>query len=129
MMMSADYAIAARGQFKIGFNETAIGITMPLAGQDIARARLTPAHFNLCLLLAEIQDPEGALHAGFLNQLVDADELMNEAKQRAETYSKFDMNVFKQSKLSMHAKLLEDIERNIRRDHEINLATPIVKPE
>lgn len=45
LLLSADYRIGTAGEFKIGLNEVAIGLTMPRFGVEIARpagARLFP---------------------------------------------------------------------------------------
>ena len=43
LIMSSDHRIAAEGDYRIGMNEVAIGLTVPRFAIEIARQRLTPA--------------------------------------------------------------------------------------
>ena len=65
MMLSADYVIGSRGDFKIAANEVAIGMTMPRMAAAMLRHRLNPAAFQRAVTLAEYFDVESALSAGF----------------------------------------------------------------
>ena len=46
ILASVDYRIGVEGDFKIGLNEVAIGMTMPWFGVEISRARLAPTHLD-----------------------------------------------------------------------------------
>ena len=70
ILLSVDYRIGIQGSFKLGLNEVAIGMTMHHAGIEIARHRLTPAHFYRSVVNAEIFSPAGAVEAGFLDEVV-----------------------------------------------------------
>ena len=61
MLLSADYRIGTAGNFKLGLNEVAIGMTMPYFGVELARARLDPAHFELSVSCAHLYDADGAV--------------------------------------------------------------------
>ena len=58
-----DVRIGAAGDFKIGLNEVAIGMGLPIFAIELARYRLTPAGFNAALL-GEVFDPEDAVGGG-----------------------------------------------------------------
>ncbi len=45
LLCSGDVNVGAAGDFRIGANETALGIVMPEFGMEITRQRLTPAAF------------------------------------------------------------------------------------
>ena len=80
LMLSADYVIGSRGDFKIAANEVAIGMTMPRVAAATLRNRLVPAAFQRAVTLSEYFDPESALQAGFFDELVDPAELMSRAE-------------------------------------------------
>src|SRR5262249_57494797 len=65
-----DYGVGPAGEYRIGANEVAIGITMPFFGIEICRQRLAPAHFHRAVINAEIYRPEDAVVAGFLDRVV-----------------------------------------------------------
>jgi enoyl-CoA hydratase len=54
LLLSADYRIGVEGNFKIGLNEVAIGMSMHDAGVELARGRLAPVFFNRSVILAEM---------------------------------------------------------------------------
>ena len=84
LLLSADYRIGAAGPFKIQANETAIGMTLPLAAYEICRQRLTPAHLHRALALAEIYTPDkSAIDAGWLDHIVPADDVVAVARAKA----------------------------------------------
>ena len=84
LLLSGDYRLGTSGAFRIGANEVAIGLTMPLAAVEICRARLSPSHFNRSVINAEMYDPAGAVEAGFLDDhdiKRPSDELLGSSAQ------------------------------------------------
>ena len=53
LMLSADYIIGTRGDFRISANEVAIGMTMPRVAAAVLRNRLTPAAFQRAVTLGD----------------------------------------------------------------------------
>lgn len=49
LLLSGDYVLGARGNFKIAANEVAIGLTMPYSPVAICGRRLGPAHLHRAL--------------------------------------------------------------------------------
>lgn len=84
LVLSGDYRLGARGPFKLQANEVAIGMTLPRAAIAICRQRIAPQHLDRVTLLSEAYDPEGAVAAGFLDRVVDAEALLPEALAIAE---------------------------------------------
>jgi enoyl-CoA hydratase len=82
LLLAADVRIGASGDFKIGLNEVAIGMGLPIFAVELARYRLTPAGFNAALL-GDVFGPEGALTAGYLDRVAPADEVVAEASATA----------------------------------------------
>lgn len=109
LVLAADYRIGADGPYKIGANEVAIGITMPHFAIEICRQRLTPAHFHRAVTFSEIFTPVDAVTAGFLDRVVSASELENEAQKVATSLSKLDRAVFAASKLRVEEPTLKAI--------------------
>ena len=61
LLVAADLRIGATGDFKIGFNEVAIGMTTPVFLMELARDRLSKRHFLRATVQAEIYAPETAV--------------------------------------------------------------------
>jgi len=83
LLLAADLRIGIKGDFKIGLNEVRIGLTVPYFGIAIARHRLARPYFDRCTITGVVLDPEEARTAGFLDRLVDADELEGTAREAA----------------------------------------------
>ena len=84
-LLSADYRIGTEGEFKLGLNEVAIGMTLPYFGVELARARLDPAHFELSVSCAYLYDAVGAVEAGYLDESVGVDQIISRALSALDT--------------------------------------------
>jgi len=116
LLLSADYRIGAAGPFRIGANEVAIGLTMPLAAVEICRARLAPAHFNRSVVNAEMYGPAGAVEAGFLDRVVDEADLVAAAQEAARALATLDMTAHAATKLRARAQALSAIRSAVEED-------------
>jgi enoyl-CoA hydratase len=91
LIMSCDHRIAAEGNYRIGMNEVAIGLTVPRFAIEIARQRLTPAYFSRVVMTSEMFAPAEAVTAGFFDRVVPANELERGAEQAAQALSTLNM--------------------------------------
>ena len=107
LVMCADHRVGTAGAFKLTVNEVAIGLTMPRAGVEICRQRLTPAHFSSAVLLAHVYTPETAIEAGFLDRVVPAAELHGTVGALAAEAAKLDMRAHAATKLRARGPVLE----------------------
>jgi enoyl-CoA hydratase len=116
LLLSADFRIGAAGSFKIGANEVAIGLTMPHFAIELCRHRLTPAHFQRAVIQAEIFAPEGAAAAGFLDEVVAADDVLRAANAKAAQLAKLNMPAHAATKLRVREHLLKSLRQSIDAD-------------
>ena len=65
--LACDTRIAQDKPSKIGLNETAIGMTLPVWAVELAMARLSKRATTRALIQAEVYDPAGALAAGYVD--------------------------------------------------------------
>lgn len=121
LLLSADYRIGVDGEFKIGLNEVAIGMTMHNAGVELARGRLSPVYFNRSVINAEIFNPEGALEAGFLDLVVKPKKLEKTIEKVAKAMSSLDMKAHRQTKLKARSGLLQVLQESIESDKKSTL--------
>jgi enoyl-CoA hydratase len=91
LIMSSDHRIAAEGDYRIGMNEVAIGLTVPRFAIEVARQRLTPAYFSRAVMTGEMFLPQEAVNAGFFDRLVPADRLEATAEETALALSKLNL--------------------------------------
>ena len=116
MMLSTDYIIGSRGDFRISANEVAIGLTMPRAAALTLRHRLTPAAFQRAVNLAEYFEVDAALDAGFFDELVEPADLLARAETCANEFIKLDPIAHKASKRRIRAATIRKIRRGIPLD-------------
>jgi enoyl-CoA hydratase len=82
LLLAADHRLGAAGDWKIGLNEVAIGMALPVWAVELARYRMPAGQFDR-ILLGETGGPEEAVTAGFLDRVVAADDLLAEATASA----------------------------------------------
>lgn len=116
LMLSADYVIGSRGDFKISANEVAIGLTMPRVAAAMLHHRLNPAAFQRAVTLSEYFDVDSALRAGFFDILVDPPDLMPRAEAFAGKFGELDLRAHAASKRRIRAALVRRIRLSIPLD-------------
>lgn len=116
VLLSADYRIGAEGAFSIGLNEVQIGMTMHNVGILLAQDRLTKPAFQRSVVCAEMFNPQGALAAGFLDQVVPAEQLMTSALEVAQRFKKLNPAAHAATKLKVRRALLEALDAGIEAD-------------
>ncbi len=118
LCLSADYRIGISGDYKLGLNEVAIGMTLPWFGLELARARLALNHFNQAAGLARIYDPAGAVKAGFLDEAVAAEDLASRAAEMAQALSSLDMKAHRNTKGRAREEFFQRYKEALRRDFD-----------
>lgn len=83
ILLSGDTRIGVAGDFKIGLNETAIGLALPPHMVALAKSRMPVEAYTRNIVQAKVHDPESAVAAGYLDEVVEADALMDTAFERA----------------------------------------------
>ena len=116
LMLSADYVIGSRGDFKIAANEVAIGLKMPRVAAAMLRHRLTPAAFQRAVVLSEYFDVESAQSAGFFDEVVDPAELITRAEAHAKSLQALDQRAHTASKRRIRAALIRRIHYSVPLD-------------
>ena len=116
LMLSADYVIGCRGDFRIAANEVALGLTMPRVAAAMLNHRLAPAAYQRAVTLSEQFDPESALDAGFFDELVEPADLAARAGALAEQFQALDARAHAASKRRIRASLIRRIRRSVPLD-------------
>jgi enoyl-CoA hydratase len=118
LLLSGDYRIGVDGPYRLVANEVAIGLTMPWTAIEICRQRLTPAHFNRAMLLSEVYAPAEGVVAGFLDRVVEADDLLPAAGALAAQLSGLDRRAHAGTKLNARASAMDAIRKGLALDQE-----------
>ena len=115
LIMSSDHRIAAEGDYRIGMNEVAIGLTIPWFGIEIARHRLTRPYFDRCTITGTLFGPEQGKTAGFLDEIVEPDRLMPAAQGAARAFTALDPGAHEATKLRVREAALAGVRDGIDR--------------
>lgn len=102
VLLAGDRRIGAEGDFKIGLNEVAIGMVLPLFAIELAAYRLAPTHLDAATAHATVYDPQGALTAGYLDRVVSPDALLDEAAAEATRLAALRSGAFAETKARLH---------------------------
>jgi enoyl-CoA hydratase len=82
LLLSGDHRIG-QPKSRCQAIEVAIGMTIPISAIEIMRARLTPAAFERGAALAATFVGDEAVAGGWLDEIVDADQVLPRAQQAA----------------------------------------------
>jgi enoyl-CoA hydratase len=115
LLLAADVRIGAAGDFKLGLNEVAIGLTVPWFGIALARHRLTAPYADRCLVTGVLLDPRDACTAGFLDEVVDPGALADAARAAAEALKAVDRRAHAATKLRIREQALAGVREGIAR--------------
>lgn len=75
ILNACDTRVGASGDYKIGANEAITGMNLPIFALELARDRLNPPHLTRAMVQGFIYDPKGAVEAGYLDMLAEADKV------------------------------------------------------
>ena len=75
LVLACDTRIGTRGRFRVTLPETALGMDLPATMVELTASRVSPRYFTRAAVQAEVFDPELAVTAGFLDEVVEAPAL------------------------------------------------------
>lgn len=101
LMLSADVRFAVAGDWRIGMNEVAIGLTVPRFALELARHRLTSAGFAR-ITTAAMFGPEEAMRLGYVDRVLAADELADAVTEEANRLRELDAPSYTATKQRIH---------------------------
>lgn len=98
VLLACDERVGGDVPAKIGLNEVAIGIALPVFAVELARERLATTHFGPATLQARIYDPVAAVEAGYLDRVVPSESVISEAVTEARRLSELSRGAYAGSK-------------------------------
>jgi enoyl-CoA hydratase len=116
LLLASDLRVAARGDFKIGLNEVAIGMGLPIFAIEMAQHRLSRRHFVQATSQARIYAPDDAVDAGYVDHVVAPEELEDAARAEAARLAAAPQPAFRHTKRSIHADLVARVRSTLERD-------------
>ena len=107
LLLTGDVRIGMSGDYKVGLNEVAIKRVMPVAGVELARARLTSRAITDALLLSKIYSPHAALEAGYLDAVAEPTAFNDMIKQAARNLSQLDRAAYAGTKHNLRQPIVD----------------------
>lgn len=116
LALACDYRVIIEGDYKVGLNETLIGMTMHNFGIEMARYRLSNVYFNRCCINAEIFNPKGAMHAGFFDRIIPTEQAAMAAPMVGQMFGQLDKTAFRNTKLRSRKAIFAVLDQAIKDD-------------
>ena len=113
LLLAADYRFGASGDFKIGLNEVAIGMTLPPFALMLAKARIANQFLTNSAINANMFNPETAKLAGFLDEVSNPSELLSNSIDKTKELARLDLSAFKQTKNDFRSADIQRILANL----------------
>ena len=98
LLLAADYRFGVEGDYKIGLNEVALGMTLPPFAQMLAKSRIPPQYLTNTVINAHIYDPESAQQVGFLDEITQVESLLQTSINKTKELALLDPSAFKRTK-------------------------------
>ena len=115
-LLAADYRIGLEGEWSIGLNEVGIGMPLPVFTVELARARLDPRQFTAATMHARLYDGAGAVEAGYLDEAVPGDQLLDRVMVVATEMAKFPPSGYLPSKQRVRHALADYVRASLDED-------------
>jgi len=109
VVCTGDVRFGADGAYKLGLNEVAIGLPVPLLAMELARARLLPTELTRATLLAQLYTPTEARAAGYLDHVVAPEALADAAITEARRLGALPRAAFAGTKQRLRGAIAQQI--------------------
>ncbi len=119
ILNACDTRVGASGEYKIGANEAITGMNLPIFAMELARDRLSPQHLTRAMVQGFIYHPEGAVEAGYLDMLADADKVEAKALAVAGQLAQLPGKAYAWNKKSIRKGTLERIKASLGAHHKV----------
>lgn len=119
ILNACDTRVGTSGEYKIGANEAITGMQLPVFAMELSRDRLTPAHLTRATIQGFIYNPEGAVEAGYLDMLAEADKVEVTALGVAGQLAQLPGKAYAWNKKSIRKPTLDRIRASLGAHHKV----------
>ena len=116
VLLTGDVRVGASGAFRLGLNEVAIGMPVPVLAMELARDRIATAELTRATLQAHIYDPDGAAAAGYLDAVVAPGDLLARAKDEAARLAALPRPAYAATKARLRGRTIAHIVGSLEQD-------------
>ena len=83
LLCCADYRVGAKGKYLVQANEHRNNMSIPIPILEISKSRISKRHWHRAILNAEAYPIDQSVEAGYLDEVVDEEDLMKRAMEVA----------------------------------------------
>ena len=83
LLCCADYRVGAKGKYLVQANEHRNDMSIPIPILEISKSRISKRHWHRAILNAEAYPIDQSVEAGYLDEVVDEEDLMKRAMEVA----------------------------------------------
>lgn len=121
LALCCDYRVMASGPYRIGLNETQVGLVAPDGIQRLLRRVVGPHRAERLLVAGEMVDAETAQRIGLVDELVDIDSVTQRAISWLDTLVALPRDAMLQTRAIARADVIASLaDEHIRLDHFID---------
>lgn len=113
IMLAADYRVGAAGEFAIRLPETAIGMHFTTILKVIAKTHISPQHHARAIVQSRPYTPELAAQVGFLDEVVEPENVIEQAILRAKELCELPSDQYATNKLYMRENDIDTIRKSL----------------
>ena len=110
LAICCDYRVMAQGDYVIGLNEIPVGIPVPESIFELYSFWLGKARAYRYLLEGKLLNPQEALDAGLVDELVAVRSLRTAAERQIAKYTQYERNAWWESKRQIRRSLVAQFE-------------------
>jgi enoyl-CoA hydratase len=110
LALGCDFQIGRAGNYQCAINEVPVGIPMPSVYTELIRHRLGTAVATEAILTGRSYSPAEALDAGFFHEVVEVEQLLPAAIEKARCVTPACMPAYEHSKKMLLAPVLARME-------------------
>ena len=113
-----DYRIMSKGNYVIGLNEVAVGLSMPIAIGRVFQSLLGERVAEKMTLTGKLVNPDKALEIGLIDEVVDPKNLLNHSIETMNEWFKLPFNKQIESKLSLRNEVIDIMANTIEKEND-----------
>ena len=115
VLLACDTRIGALGEYSIGLNETALGMSFPVFAIELTHARLSKRHVTASFVQSTLYSAGAAVDAGFLDEAVAEEMVVERAMAEARRLGELPAQAYAANKRLIRAVAIKTIEASLSR--------------
>jgi len=116
VLLTGDVRIGTEGPYRIGLNEVAIGMPVPVLAMELARDRIDGRELGHATLMAKIYDPSEAARVGYLDRVAPEADVLGLAMEEAKRLSGLSRSAFSATKSRLRGKTIAHVRATLEED-------------